>query len=113
MKPHAFAVCAYKDSPYLEACFRSLLKQSVRSEIIICTSTPSPFIEKMADKYQIPLFIRQGKSNIREDWNFAFDMAESRFVTIAHQDDLYQKDYVKRLLENYKKYPDMTLFTGG
>lgn len=113
MKPHAFAVCAYKDSPYLEACIRSLLKQSVRSEIIICTSTPSPFIEKVADKYQIPLFIRQGKSNIREDWNFAYDMAEARFVTIAHQDDLYQKDYVKRLLENYKKYPDMTLFTGG
>ena len=37
----------------------------------------------------------------------------SRFVTIAHQDDMYQKDYVKLLLESWKRYPDMTLFTGG
>lgn len=54
-----------------------------------------------------------GESNIREDWNFAYDRASARFVTIAHQDDLYQKDYVKKLLESYEKYPDMTLFTGG
>lgn len=113
MKPHAFAVCAYKDSPYLEACLRSLLKQSVKSEVIICTSTPSSFIEKMADKYQIPLFIRHGQSNIRDDWNFAYHMADASFVTIAHQDDIYQKDYVKKLLECKEKYPDMTLFTGG
>lgn len=113
MKPHAFAVCAYKDSPYLEACLRSLLKQSVKSEVIICTSTPSPYIEKMADKYGVQLFVRYGKSNIREDWNFAYNQASARFVTIAHQDDLYRKDYVKKLLECYEKYPDMTLFTGG
>ena len=26
---HTFAVCAYKDSPYLEACIRSLTEQQV------------------------------------------------------------------------------------
>ena len=40
-------------------------------------------------------------------------MADSSLVTIAHQDDLYQKDYSKLLLESWKRYPDMTLFTGG
>ena len=34
-------------------------------------------------------------------------------MTIAHQDDLYRKDYVKMLLEAGEKYPDVTLFTGG
>ena len=39
---HVFAVCAYKDSPYLEQCIRSLKAQTVPSHIIICTSTPAP-----------------------------------------------------------------------
>ena len=113
MKPHTFAVCAYRDSPYLEACIRSLKGQSVPTDIILCTSTPSPYIMDMADKYGIPVHVREGKSRIMDDWNFAYHMADSRFVTIAHQDDMYQKDYVKLLLESWKRYPDMTLFTGG
>ena len=112
MKPHTFAVCAYRDSPYLEACIRSLKGQSVPTDIILCTSTPSPYIMDMADKYGIPVHVREGKSRIMDDWNFAYHMADSRFVTIAHQDDMYQKDYVKLLLESWKRYPDMTLFTG-
>ena len=113
MKPHTFAVCAYRDSPYLEACIRSLKGQSVPSDIILCTSTPSPYIMDMADKYGIPVHVREGKSSIMDDWNFAYHMADSSLVTIAHQDDLYQKDYGKLLLESWKRYPDMTLFTGG
>lgn len=113
MKPHAFAICAYKDSPYLEACIRSLKGQSVKSEILLCTSTPSTYIERLAEKYEIPVFVRQGKSSIQDDWNFAYEKADARFVTIAHQDDMYRKDYVKKLLRAYEKYPDMTLFTGG
>lgn len=112
-KPHVFAICAYGDSPFLEACIRSLKAQSRPSGIILCTSTPSPYIEGLAEKYGIPLWVREGKSDIREDWNFAYRMAKAEFVTIAHQDDLYRKDYVKRLLTARKRYPDMTLFTGG
>lgn len=113
MKPHTFAICAYKDSPYLEACIRSLKGQSAAADIILCTSTPSSFIKELADKYGIPVYVREGKSSIKDDWNFAYHMAKARFVTIAHQDDLYQRDYLKKLLECWKKYPDMTLFTTG
>lgn len=113
MKPHAFAICAYKDSPYLESCIRSLKAQTIKSDILLCTSTPSPFIREMGEKHGIPIYIRRGESSIRDDWNFAYQKADARFVTIAHQDDLYQKDYVKKLLECEKKYPDMTVFTGG
>lgn len=107
---HTFAVCAYKDSPYLEACIRSLKEQSEQSEIICCTSTPSPYIEQLAEKYQIPLYVRDGKSNIREDWMFAYRKAHGRLVTIAHQDDIYRKDYVKELVKAYVKYPDLLVF---
>ena len=43
---HTFAVCAYGDSPYLENCLRSLVRQPGNPEIICCTSTPSHFIEE-------------------------------------------------------------------
>ena len=108
---HTFAVCAYKESPYLEACLRSLKAQTCPSEIIICTSTPSAFLEEMGKRYQVPVFVRQGESNIRDDWNFAWEMAKGDFVTLAHQDDMYQRDYAKKLKEAAARYPDMTVFT--
>ena len=36
---HVFVVLAYRESPYLEACIRSLENQTVRSRMIIATST--------------------------------------------------------------------------
>lgn len=108
---HVFAVCAYGDSPYLERCIRSLKAQTAPSHIILCTSTPSSYIDRAAWKYGVQVFVRQGESNIRDDWNFAYAMADGELVTIAHQDDMYHKEYSSSLLSAYKKYPDMTVFT--
>lgn len=107
---HTFAVCAYKDSLYLEECIRSLKGQTVPTNIILCTSTPSPYIQDLAEKYEIPVYVREGKSDIRDDWNFAYDTAKTQFVTIAHQDDVYGKDYTKVLLEKIRRYPDLSIF---
>ncbi len=107
---HTFAVCAYKDSPYLEECLRSVTGQTVKSEVICCTSTPSDYIRELTEKFNVPLYIRDGESNIREDWMFAYEKANGRFVTIAHQDDRYRSDYTENLLKTWKKYPDLLLF---
>lgn len=108
---HVFSICAYGDSPYLERCIRSLAAQSVPSHIILCTSTPGPCIDGLAWKYGIEVFVRDGASNIKDDWNFAYEMADGELVTIAHQDDMYHKDYAQELLKAYDTYPDMTVFT--
>ncbi len=108
---HMFAVCAYGDQPYLEACLRSVTGQSCPTKTIVCTSTPSPYIEGLAKKYGLPLYVRKGESDIQADWNFAYEMADARFVTLAHQDDLYGRDYVKTLAACAARYPDMCLFT--
>ena len=97
---HTFAVCAYGVCSYLEECIRSLTKQKVPTNIILCTSTPSPYIQDLADKYKIPVYAREGKSDIQDDWNFAYDTAKTQYVTIAHQDDIYEPDYTKMILEN-------------
>lgn len=109
-KLHTFAICAYGDSSYLEECMASLVIQRQKSEIICCTSTPSPYIERLAKKYGIPLYVRDGKSGIREDWLFAYEKACGDLVTIAHQDDRYERSYAGTLLSMYEKYPDMTVF---
>lgn len=107
---HTFAVCAYKDSPYLEDCLRSVTSQTHKSEVICCTSTPSDYIRELTDKYKVPLYVRDGKSNIRDDWMFAYENAHGHFVTIAHQDDRYRSDYAENLLKSWGKYPDLLLF---
>ena len=108
---HVFSICAYKDSPYLERCIRSLKGQTWSSHIIICTSTPSRYIDELAWRYGIKVFVRHGESSIKDDWNFAYAAADGELVTIAHQDDMYHKDYVKELMAAYRRYPDMTVFT--
>ncbi|KAI4449486.1 hypothetical protein C823_004015 [Eubacterium plexicaudatum ASF492] len=92
---HTYAVCAYKESPYLEECVQSLMRQSIQTNIIMTTSTPCVHIRHVADRYGIPLYVRDGRSDIRDDWNFAYDQAETDWVTVAHQDDMYDADYVK------------------
>ena len=91
MMSHTFAICAYKDSPYLDACIHSLKRQSVKSKIILCTSTPSPFLEAMAKIHDIPLYVRNGKSDI--------------------QDDCYHRDYAAWVQRCWERYPDTTVFT--
>jgi glycosyltransferase involved in cell wall biosynthesis len=94
MNDHCFAIPAYKDSPYLEDCIKSILNQTIKSKIIICTSTPTRQNKMLADKYGIPYFVNdKGLSGIAHDWNFAINSANSRLVTIAHQDDIYETEF--------------------
>lgn len=105
-KKHTFAICAYNDSKYLEACIQSLIPQSGFSEIIMCTSTPNAHMEELGMKYNIPLYVRNGNSDIQDDWNFACDQAKTPWVTVAHQDDVYDINYAKDILKAIEERPD-------
>lgn len=94
-----FVLCAYKESPYLEACIQSLLKQTVKVHILIATSTPNEHITALAEKYGIPCHVNRGKAGIAEDWNFGCGEAKTKVVAIAHQDDIYLPDYAQTVLE--------------
>ena len=90
-KNHTFAICAYKESPFLEECIQSLLGQTIPSTIIIVTSTDNAYIQNMAEKYHLELFINHGESGITQDWMFAYRSARTELMTIAHQDDTYDR----------------------
>lgn len=106
IQSHTFAVCAYGESPYLENCIRSVVNQSVKSRVIVCTSTPNDHIYKLAEKYQLPYYVRDGKSSLQDDWNYAYDQAGTEYVTLTHQDDIYHRDYLKYMIKYLEKYPD-------
>jgi len=98
-KNHTFVICAYKKSEYLEECIISLKNQTIKSNIIICTSTPNTYIKNLALKYNLKLYIRKEKSSIQEDWNFAISKCKTDLVTIAHQDDIYHKEYLENIIK--------------
>ena len=113
---HTFVICAYKDSQYIEACICSLKKQTIESEILMSTSTPSIYLENLCKRYNIEYHVREGKPEIGEDWNFALSLANTQYVTLAHQDDVYEPDYAERVmgkaLESVQKQKEaVILFT--
>lgn len=99
---HTFVVCAYKESSFLDECIESLKNQTLRSELLVYTSTPNKYIEGICKKYDVPLMTKEGGS-IGKDWNNALSFVETDYATIAHQDDLYLPTYTEsmmKLLEN-------------
>lgn len=109
MKIHTFLVLAYKESPYLEACLKSLLAQKTPSEIVICSSTPSSFLTEIASRYGLELKINPVQQGIGADWEFAYAQAQTPYLTLAHQDDEYDPNYTLQLLALAESLPEATL----
>ena len=98
MEEHTFVIPVYKESPYLEACIKSLIGQTVKSKIVIATSTPTTFSKNIAAKYNIPYYVNNsGQTSIATDWNFALANANTKLVTITHQDDIYEPTYAEEV----------------
>ncbi len=109
MQEHVFVIPAYKDSPYLEECILSLKNQQVSSNIILTTATPSAYIKNMAEKYGLPYFINEEPPSISGDWNFALRKANAKFVTLAHQDDIYDKKFLATMVAAMNRNSDSLL----
>ena len=111
-KTHTFAICAYKESPYLEECIRSVIAQKEYSEVILTTSTPNDYIKGLCNKNSIPMYINAGERGITQDWEYSIGQAKTPLVTIAHQDDVYFEDYSKIIVDEYiNRRRPLILFT--
>jgi len=106
MTSHSFAVMAYQDSPYLPHCLESLKSQTTPSFIYITTSTPSDYIHDIARQFGVPVFITETGRGIAHDWNFSLQQATTKYVTLAHQDDIYLPEYTARCLSRAEKFQD-------
>ncbi len=76
------------------------------------TSTPNDHIRRLSDLYGIPLDINTGESGIAGDWNYALSVADTALVTIAHQDDIYERGYASFVLNAASEAKDpIIIFT--
>ena len=100
---HTFVVLAYKESKFLEECVKSVLNQTIKTNVIIATSTPNKFIDSIAKKYNLEIKVNKGKKGIGYDFDFAVNAASTKLVTIAHQDDIYDSNYAEEVVKAYDK----------
>lgn len=106
---HTFVILAHKESDDLEECIKSVMKQSVKTNVVIATSTKNDYIIDLASKYGIGVMVNDIISNKGNDYNYAIDSFKTPLVTIAHQDDLYDRNYVKEILEYYENNKDASI----
>jgi hypothetical protein len=76
------------------------MRQNLKSVVCLSTSTPNEFITNICGKYDIELFINTGEKGIAADWNFAYScVLDKKLITLAHQDDCYEPDYLETIIE--------------
>ena len=109
MALHTFVILAYEESDDLEECIKSVLNQSVKSNVVIATSTPNDYILDLASQYALGVMINENKSNKGGDYNFAINSSDSKLITIAHQDDVYDRNYTKEIQKCYLKNKDASI----
>lgn len=95
-------ICAYKECEFLEECVRSVVRQTVKPRILISTSTPNSYIDKIADKYGIEVRINQDGGHVK-DYNFAMRQPDTELVMLMHQDDVLRKRFVEYSLKEINK----------
>lgn len=100
---HAFVICAYKEQKNIEDCIISLINQTLKSDIYISTSTPNKFLSEMSKKYNIKLFINRNKSNHIKDFNYAYTLVDTKYVTLCHQDDIYLSNFAEETVKKMEK----------
>ena len=105
MLNHTFVILAYGVSPYLEMCVCSLMRQNLGgSHLLISTSTDNAHIRDIAYRYGIPVFVHDG-NGLGSDWNYGVACAETDFVTLVHQDDVYLKHYLDAVMTAFLNHP--------
>ena len=105
---HTFVILAYKESPFLENCVKSILNQSKSSSVLIATTTPNSYISRIANKHHIKI-VTGRHTNIGGDFDFAIHSAVTPLVTVAHQDDVYKNNYAEQVITAYEKHPNSSI----
>lgn len=96
---HTFVLCGYKESPFIEEALKSLERQTVRTNILVSTSTPNDYLRDICARHGVRMVVNTGKTGLGEDWNFGYNQANTKLVTIAHQDDIYEPEFAEKVLK--------------
>ena len=101
-------ICAYKECEELERCIRSILKQTLKTKVIISTSTPNEYISGLAARYHLKVHVNPEGGHVK-DYNFALSQVSTKLGMIAHQDDLLHPQFVEESIRALNKASDPIL----
>lgn len=111
VRDHAFVVLAYKASPYLAGCLDGLAAQTVKSRVMVATSTPNDAIAAAAAAHGVEVIVNPERQGIAGDFNFGLRASGARLVTLAHQDDTYAPDFLEKSLAEFAAHDGALCFT--
>lgn len=97
---------AYGSSAYLEECLASLGAQALRVPVVVSTSTPYVGLERLCAAHGATLSMHGPNRGIGHDWNMAYASATTDWVTLAHQDDVYDSTYAAFVQARAAAHPD-------
>jgi hypothetical protein len=83
------------------------------NKVAIYTSTPMPHHHRIADEFSVELRTRSSPGSIGVNWNTALGGSVANLVTLAHQDDLYAPDYLRKMLSAMNRVPDALIGFSG
>jgi glycosyltransferase involved in cell wall biosynthesis len=106
---HMFVVPAFGEPRWIERCLQSIEAQTLTSRTLITTSTPSAHLSRAAARFGVPPVVNPVSAGIAADWNFALTQADTEWITIAHQDDWYEPDYLAACMATAKQRSDTVL----
>lgn len=95
---HTFVICAYKENPFLGETIASVLNQTVGSNVLLSTSTPNEFLRQQCERFDISMMVNPRPHLAGDDWNYGYDCADTKLVTLVHQDDYYEPTFLKSVL---------------
>jgi glycosyltransferase involved in cell wall biosynthesis len=106
---HSFIIPAFGHSPYLKDCLESLAAQTLRSPVVVCTSTPFDGLDDICHRFDARLHIHLPNRGIGADWNAALAVASTDLVTLAHQDDIYLPEFGAKMVAAAKRNPESAM----
>lgn len=115
---YTFLLPAYK-TKYLRKALSSILNQSYTDFTILVSDDCSPEdIKSIVDEFDDSRISYSrneqniGAKNLVNHWNDLVSLAQSEYIILASDDDLYDKNFLEDIDNLTKKYPDANIFRG-
>ena len=103
------AIPIHNGARFLAETIRSLLDQSERAFRLVCvddaSTDDSVAVASSFTDPRMEIIVADHHAALAENWNRALDVAKTPYIVIAHQDDLYEHDYLATMLRVIESRP--------
>lgn len=112
----SFILPAYKRE-FLEAAIRSIVGQTYANFELIIVNDASPHgLREIVDLFSDSRISYHenkqnlGGTNLTDSWNYALTLAKGEYIVLASDDDVYDPEYLRAMVNLVNKYPEVDLY---